>query len=148
VAYLQPDVNESQSFYSIYLRIRNDSSSTLTITEIEFDWPPPDGGQGSELPLREIRFADFTDWTASCGYGTTCIWNGWNGTESYETILVCEDCTEGFDGTLSNRQLGTGILKYLKFVFSDELKSGTYTVRITFNNACYLENYQTQYTLP
>jgi hypothetical protein len=159
MAELQPDVNESQAFYSVYLRIRNDSSSILTITGIDFNWPPPDGGQGSELPLKEIRFASFTDWTASCGFGTTCLWNGWNGPVSYTTIQVCDSgCTEGFDGSLADRQINPGILKYLKFVFSDALKSSydtsynpnpyPYDARIIFDNSCFLDTFETQYIHP
>jgi hypothetical protein len=159
MADLQPDVNESQAFYSVYFRIRNDSGGTLTVTDIIFDWPPPDGGQGSELPLKEIRFADFTDWTASCGLGTTCLWDGWNGPVSYTHIWVCDSgCTEGFDGSLSDRQLTSGTLKYMKFVFSDALKSSfndnydpnpfPYTARVVFDNACFLETFETQYIHP
>jgi len=98
--------------------------------------------------LKEIRYSDFTDWTASCGYGTTCIWNGWNGTQSYQTIQVCEDCTEYFDGTQTDRQLNPTIFKYLKFVFYDNLRSGTYSVRITLDNLCFIDTAQTTYVHP
>jgi hypothetical protein len=141
VADLQPDVNESAEFYSVYLRIQNTSENPLTITHIRFDWPYYGGS--TRMRLKEIRFSDFTDWTANCGAGTTCIWQGWSGSESYETISICDDCSEHFSGVQSDLQLDPNILKYLKFVFWDPLNNGTYSARITFDDTCFIETAQT-----
>jgi len=160
-SYLQPDINNDQAFYSIFFRIRNESGGILTITSLKLNWPPPDGGQGSELPLKDIRFADQTGWTTSCGSGTTCIWNGWKPASpvSYQTITVCESsCQELFLGSQADRELTSGQEKDLKFVFSDQLKSSfndfynpnpyPYNVRVVFDNSCYIETLETNYIHP
>ena len=145
VSEFQDDINEIIDFYSVYLRIKNTTSgSTFTITGLRFDWPYS-SNMSNRMNLSEIRFSDSADSWYTCGNGTTCIWDGWNGQRSYQTIKVCEGCTEYFDGSLSDRQLGPSILKYLKFVFTDPLLTGAYTVRIEMDNSCYIETYQTQY---
>jgi hypothetical protein len=153
---MQADVNLGQAFYSVYFRIRNASGGTLTITGINFDWPPP-YGQGSEMPLTEIRFANDTGWKQACGSGTTCIWNGWTSPlPSFTNISVCASgCSESFIGSLANRQLAAGGEKDLKFVFGDELNSSSnpvydpnpfpYLARVVFNNSCYVETLLTRY---
>lgn len=159
VSGLQPDIYESKAFYSVYFRIRNISATPLIITGITFDWPPPDGGQGSELPLDEIRFDNDTDWKKTCGISTNCIWNGWTGTESFTHIDICTSgCSENFGGVQAYRTLFVTEEKDLKFVFSDELKSSynaayvpnpfPYKVRVVFDNSCYIETLQTQYIRP
>jgi hypothetical protein len=155
--YLQPDIVDNQEFWSVYIRIRNDSKSNLTITGIDFDWPPPDEGQGSELYLQEIRFDVSTGWDTSCGVGTTCLWNG--ASDYITSISMCDSgCDEPFSGGLENRLLVDEEVKDLKFVFSNPLKSSfndgynpnpyPYNVRVIFDNSCYIETLETQYIRP
>ena len=156
------DLYPPKAFYAVYFRIKNISLGTLRITGVTFDWPPPiPGVQGSELPLNEIRFHEFTSWNRTCGISSTCLWNGWSSplNESFTHLEVCESgCTESFRSGVTDRELISGEEKDLTFVFGDELKSSIntaydpnpfpYRVRVVFDNSCYVETLQTQYYHP
>jgi hypothetical protein len=159
---MSPGVYDPKGFYSVYFRIKNISTSPIQITKISFDWPPPiPGVQGSQLPLKEIRFHEFTDWNKSCGVSTTCLWGGWSSplNQSFTHIDVCSSgCTEIFLGGVSDRVLNSGQEKDLRFVFTDELKSSVndaynpnpfpYKARVVIDNSCYVETFLTQYFHP
>jgi Flp pilus assembly protein TadG len=152
---LGPD--ESGEIFSVYMTISNtmETQSDLTLTGVIFDWPYSPHSQELRIELKQIAYGN-TGLGKFCEATNTCIWKG--DPSHYSTISVCESgCDESFISG-SDRELGFGEDKTLKFIFYKPLLSSfndlynpnpyPYNVFLVLDNSCYIETLMTHYLHP
>jgi hypothetical protein len=94
-----------------WLQLSNGPVATITITQIQLNWPP------SPPDLSGILFGPPTQ-----------IWSG--------DLPPPVNITGGWSGTIGDRQLGTSSSEELRFVFESGAPPSGYSLTVTFDNSC------------